>query len=343
MRIDPARVPSSFTPSVPPPALSSSAAASTAASSTEPAATFERNGDAPWRAFAAPASLPQVEARAADEGASATDDVVEKVFQELLGRSAGAAGFWQEHAAQKQAEGMPLDQIEAELRGHVKASEEYRALHATDAIVDDAFLEVMGRDSGGAGFWHDFAKQKQAEGMPLDAIDREVRAHLQASDEYRSSRPTGTAEDAFIRQPNGWTCAPTSLAMALAHHGLGSADPQTAQRLAAETGTNPSVGFPGGVSLMASEARARGLQATSSSSRSVGDMRSEVEQGRALIVNGTHPSGVPHFLYVAGVAADGRFIVNDPASGGTQRWSDAQLHEFTHRGSNPPGYAAVWT
>lgn len=283
----------------------------------------------------------------------ATDDIVDTAFRDLLERDSGGAGFWHDFARMKRAEGTSLEDIDREVRTHLRASEEYRTLHATDELVDAAYRDLLERDSGGAGFWHELARTKRDEGMPLEEIDQQVRTHLRDSAEYRTLHPEGTstggtvgtrrAEDAFLAQPNDWTCGPTSLMMALAHHGIGDVSTARALQIARETGTEPVNGFPGNAETMAQFARNRGLQASSSPSRSVDDMRAELEQGRALIVNGTTSSGWKHFLYVAGLDADGRFIVNDPNSGGTQRWSASDLHAFTHRGSNPPGYAAVWT
>jgi len=146
-----------------------------------------------------------------------------------------------------------------------------------------------------------------------------------------------------------YACGPTSLTMALADFGIAPANEENRKRLISETGTNPSIGFPGTVSTMAAVARSHGLNAESSTSTNWQDVDAQLAQGHGVIINGAlqgRAGLVPHFVYIAGKDHSGNYILGDPANPGTQSWTRSDLTGFMTRGAgsvNPPGFAAVWS
>ncbi|MEW5743598.1 MAG: C39 family peptidase [Myxococcota bacterium] len=145
----------------------------------------------------------------------------------------------------------------------------------------------------------------------------------------------------YLQQPNGWTCGPTSLAMALAASGVRPADGNTIWEMVDALGARAGVGTPGGVALIADVARRFGVNAESSPSREPSDVRAALERGHGVLVNGDIGGG-GHFLYLAGLDAAGNFIVCDPWRPGITSWNEDDLWAFTHHGNNPPGFAEIW-
>ena len=277
--------------------------------------------------------------------------LVDRTFEQELGRSiAGTRDYWHEEAVAMARDGsVPLADVEAHLVASLKGSEEYQLGHLGE-VVEQLYPRLLGRpaDAEGHAGWTRYAEALKGEGKGLAEIRAALEQGFMDSDEWRRLHAPPPAdprrwdrEGYYLQQPNGWTCAPTSLTIALAHHGLRANDLSTMWELAAQTGTRAGVGLPGDASLVAAAARQNGLQAEFSASRGVADVRAELEAGRGVIVNGDINGG-GHFLYLAGLDEQGRFIVADPFRPGITRWSDADLHHFTHSGNNPPGYAAVW-
>ncbi|RTL37653.1 MAG: hypothetical protein EKK48_23500 [Candidatus Melainabacteria bacterium] len=137
-------------------------------------------------------------------------------------------------------------------------------------------------------------------------------------------------------------CGATSLTMACADFNApGFSHPPTEDervRVMNETGVMAQGQFPGGPSLMAQEAQKRGLSVEDKANcTDINALDEQLAQGRGCIVNGPH-----HFIYVAGKAPDGTYIVGDPASPGVTHWTKDHLSSFL---TNSPvkGFTAVWS
>ena len=132
----------------------------------------------------------------------------------------------------------------------------------------------------------------------------------------------------FIQQPNNWTCGPTSLTMAAAAWGIRPANLATINELTTKTRTNPAYGIPDS-NAIPNAARAIGLQAKFHSSSTPDSIRAVLRSGHGVILNGSISGRVGHFIYVAGLNADGSFKICDPFRPGITAWNDAQLRQFT--------------
>ncbi len=289
--------------------------------------------------------------RASDE---AVQGLVQAQYHALLGRDAdpeGLAGF-SAAVRQQLAEGLEPDAIAANVASMIQSSEEFRLGHL-DALVEGVYGEVLGRHSDPEGLagWTAQASAMRDAGSSAEEIHAALVSAFQQSPEYLQAHgeqpsapaPTGrnsNRDELLLQQPNGWTCGPTTLAMAMAAFGLRPANGDTIDEMTSALRARPGVGTPGDVSYVAQVARGLGLDANASRSQSAGDMRAELEAGRGVIVNGGLSTG-GHFLYLAGIAEDGRFIVCDPFRPGVSRFTDAELERFCHTGSHPPGFVSV--
>jgi len=148
-------------------------------------------------------------------------------------------------------------------------------------------------------------------------------------------------DELYLQQPNGWTCGPTSLAMALAASGVRPADQGTVWEMVDALGARAGVGTPGGPALIADVARRFGVNAESSTSTDPADVRAALERGHGVVVNGDLGGG-GHFLYLAGIDLAGNYVVCDPWRPDITSWNDGDLWAFTHHGNNPPGFAEIW-
>lgn len=72
-----------------------------------------------------------------------------------------------------------------------------------------------------------------------------------------------------------------------------------------------------------------------------GEVRAALKEGHGVILNGSLGTG-GHFIYVAGLAKDGRFIICDPWRPEITRMTDSELNQFANTGPNPRGFAEVW-
>lgn len=145
----------------------------------------------------------------------------------------------------------------------------------------------------------------------------------------------------YIQQPNGWTCGPTSLTMALAAWGVRGANGNTINEMVRLTGTNSEDGVPGNASVLSNAAHQVGMQAQFVDDGSPAAVRAALNRGHGVVLNGSLGSG-GHFIYVAGIASDGRFIICDPARSGITRMNDSELNHFANGYSNPRGFAEIW-
>jgi peptidoglycan hydrolase-like protein with peptidoglycan-binding domain len=169
----------------------------------------------------------------------------------------------------------------------------------------------------------------------------DVNAKTLSDLKHFSQGPSVDRSKIYLQQPNGWSCAPTSLTMAEAAWGVAKPTDATMFRLAKDMGDGPGTGLPGNASLIAAQARRNGLKATYNSSTQASAVRQALKEGRTCVVNGSLGVG-GHFIYIGGLDSHGRFIVFDPDRPDVHTWSDADLNAFTHVGTNPPGFAELW-
>lgn len=111
-------------------------------------------------------------------------------------------------------------------------------------------------------------------------------------------------------QPDGYTCGPTSLSMALQYYGINkSIHPELANLCNTTTDGTPST------DNIASAARALGLSGSYSTSGDINWLKEVTASGKPVVVNvagGVWSGG--HYIVVTGVK-DGTVYVNDPAWG----------------------------
>lgn len=148
----------------------------------------------------------------------------------------------------------------------------------------------------------------------------------------------------YLQQPDGWSCGPASLTMALAAWGVRPATIETRNEAIGLIGQRWGEGVPGNASLIANGARKAGLQASFNPSGEASAVRAALDEGKTVVLNGGLPGGGGHFIYVAGVDANGNFIVGDPARPGITRMTASELQAFSYAnpGQHPNGFAAIW-
>ncbi|MDB5098356.1 MAG: Peptidase like family, partial [Cyanobacteria bacterium RYN_339] len=144
----------------------------------------------------------------------------------------------------------------------------------------------------------------------------------------------------YMRQPNGWTCGPTSLTMCLSAWGVRPTSVGTVNEMVGLTHTNPNDGVPDHDQIP-NAARKLGMQATYHDSSNAGQVRDALKAGHTVIYNGSLGTG-GHFIYVAGLNSDGSFIIFDPARSGTTSMNDAQLNGFGHTNGHSGGFTEIW-
>lgn len=135
-------------------------------------------------------------------------------------------------------------------------------------------------------------------------------------------------------------CGATSLVMALSDFNVaGYSHPPTEeqrQQVMVSTKVMQQGQFPGGPDLMATEAQKHGLNAIGREGcTDIKVLDQELGLGRGVIVNGPN-----HFVYIAGKADDGSYIVGDPANPGVTRWSADTLQNFMSGSGR--GFTSVW-
>jgi nucleoid-associated protein YgaU len=144
----------------------------------------------------------------------------------------------------------------------------------------------------------------------------------------------------YVKQPNNWTCGPTSLTMAAAAFGVRPANHGTVEELTGMTRTRPEYGIPDNTQIP-NAARAMGLQASDSHGSSPAAVRAALQAGRGVVLNGSLGSG-GHFLYVAGLNPDGSFIICDPWRPEITRMNDGELDHFAHNNPGHGNMVEIW-
>ena len=229
----------------------------------------------------------------------------------------------------------------------IVVGDEYKGRHPFQPFIEETFLAELGR-------WPTAEETKNMEGFigllgqqgkDLGEIAAGCRFVIALTPEWQERhKPTlnTNRDDIYLQQPNGWSCGPTSLAMALTAAGLKPHSIDTMWEMANALGARAGVGTPGSAALIAQKAREQGANAEYNPSREASDVRAALERGHGAVVNGDLGGGAGHFIYIAGLDENGQYIVCDPWRPGITRWNDDELNHFTHCGPNPPGFAEIW-
>lgn len=274
---------------------------------------------------------------------------VTKLWQNVMKRNPNADELAADVAQLKQlkAEGTPDLGVLGVMVNDLKKSEEYRTTH-----LDDLINDVMQANLNRAATPEEIGKMKPAlekaireEGADGQKVEDIITYCVKIGEEYQKlhAPKIDTNRDAFyLKQPTDWSCGPTSLTMALAALGLRSSNVDTVNEMVGLTGASAKYGVPGNASLVANAAQKAGAQARYEGDGSPANVRRALEEGHGVVLNGALGPTGGHFMYVAGIAEDGRFIIADPWRPNITRMNDAELDAFANRGQNPRGFAEIW-
>lgn len=240
--------------------------------------------------------------------------LVNRVFQEELGRTPEAKGTWHELALQMRAEGRGHGDIEAHLRAEIQKSHEWMEKHP-QAPTNSGAQTWVGR-------------------VP----------------EINQNNPVGNDGNYWNGSSN---CGPASLAMiarAVGYRGdLDDADlVMNLYRLANTDGDNGT-----GVPNMEAALQKMGLQTeTSWHSANVDKMAAQLEAGNMIVANGDfYALGVPgranssdagHYIVVEGMDGNGNFIINEPWDGRQYSVSRGQMQQFLLEWPGARGVGGNW-
>jgi hypothetical protein len=168
-------------------------------------------------------------------------------------------------------------------------------------------------------------------------------------------RPVDLNSEVF-QQPDGSTCAPSSVMNAMLAFGL-PGDFNKCLELTHET-VGSGGGFGGNAQLLADQVNGANLGMTANQTfmdpaqQNPATLAEQLKRGTAAIVNGTTTGGASgHFLCVKGLDEKGNFVVSDSwakeqnqitgENGGDAHWTAAQMDRFMHGGKNPPGFITL--
>jgi hypothetical protein len=275
----------------------------------------------------------------------------------------GVKKFWQavmkrEPNADELAKGVAqLKQLRAEgknemgivwiMAAELKKSEEYRTTRL-DELINDVMQANVNRNATP----EEIAKLKPAlekaikeEGADGQKVEDIITYCVKIGDEYKqlhAPKINTNRDEFYLKQPNDWSCGPTSLTMAMAALGLRPSNGETVNEMTHAVGATPAAGVPGNASLISNAAQKLGAQARFDGDGSPGNVRRALQEGHGVVLNGALGATGGHFMYVAGIAEDGRFIIADPWRPTITRMNDAELDAFANRGQNPRGFAEIW-
>jgi Peptidase_C39 like family len=312
---------------------------------------------------------PDFARRAVDDSLRNSDEyqvlsTVQGAFQEVLGRTPGARGFWHERAEQWRAEGASIEDIRGRLETEFRNSDEYQLNHLPE-LITNVYRGELQREADPAGMEHfrNKAEQmKEAGWGPADirnAITQEIRQSPEYHEKHRGWEgkvplinqlaPAGNDGSYFNAQAN---CGPTSMAMVARAVGYGShlTDAQLIMDMYNKCGTQGGNGTP--VDGIRQGANAIGLDATTYySSAGVEKMAEEVRNGKMVVANGDYYA-LPapgrwnnadggHYVVVTGMDAGGSFLVNDPAGGLKLTLTPQQMAQYLRENPNGGYFTAV--
>jgi hypothetical protein len=272
---------------------------------------------------------------------------VKNVFQRLLGHGPNARQLnkFSKISRQMSAKNKDAAEIRKAIAAEIKEGREYRTKNIDDEIrpIYKKLLKRKPTDKAIAPYER-LAKRELKSGDTIRESLAAVRTKIKKSAAYKElhkPRPVTNRDKIYMAQPNGWTCGPTSLTMAMAAFKKRPVNSNTLNEMIRRTGANSSVGVPGNASLIANAAKSMGCKAEFHASAPPSAIRQSLKEGHGVVLNGSLGTG-GHFIYVAGIAKDGRFIICDPARPTITRMTDSELNHFANTYSNPRGFAEIW-
>ncbi len=237
------------------------------------------------------------------------------------------------------SEGKSPDDVHAAWAAKLGATTEGRR-HAAPNNVRAVYAFTMGREPSPEELDRDTGLVRKLidEGKSNDEVNGVLDSLLKLGPEWQAKHPQMNHDrDAiYMHQPNGWTCGPTSLAMAMAAAGKRPLNEDTVWEMAGpdklNTIANQSTDkMPWEI---ADVVRSMGVNAEPHVLAQPPEIREALERGHGVVVNGKHPDTSGHFIYLAGLDEQGQIIVCDPWKPEITRWSDEQLGAFTYGRGN---------
>ena len=167
----------------------------------------------------------------------------------------------------------------------------------------------------------------------------------------RAVRSVSDISKYYTRQDDAYSCAAYSVGMAVADHRLGRpiVHGRESQALKDLTKTN-GIGYRGTLDTLAGQVRQTGLEAKAYSygmgnvgEQAMRDLNRELDKGHSAIAKVINPhTGNPHYIYIAGRDANGKYILGDPDRKNTQHFKPVS-QQYLQRMMQPrDGFVATW-
>jgi hypothetical protein len=205
-------------------------------------------------------------------------------------------------------------------------------------------------------------KQQQTEKKPKEPViipwrNREGDSQTETRPDGRSDVSPGAVRSVsdiakfYTRQDDGYSCAAFAVGMAKADHRLGRpiVHGRESQDLKDLTKTN-GIGYRGTLETLAGQMRQIGLEAKPYSygfgnvgEQAMRDLNRELDKGHSAVAKVINPhTGNPHYIYIAGRDANGKYILGDPDRKNTQHFKPVS-QQYLQRMMGPrDGFVATW-
>lgn len=155
----------------------------------------------------------------------------------------------------------------------------------------------------------------------------------------------------YTRQDDAYSCSAFAVGMAKADHRLGRpiVHGRESQALKDLTHTN-GIGYRGTLETLAGQMRQTGLEAKPYSygmgnvgDQAMRDLNRELDKGHSAVAKVINPhTGNPHYIYIAGRDANGKYILGDPDRKNTQHFKPVS-QQYLQRMMQPrDGFVATW-
>ncbi|MBK7859396.1 MAG: C39 family peptidase [Archangiaceae bacterium] len=234
-------------------------------------------------------------------------------------------------------QGQSGEQVTAALQAQLAGTPEGRKLHAADN-VNAVYAFALGRAPSADELQRGTALVKKLvdDGKSNDEVNQTLGYLCTLTPEWQAKQMSHDRDALYLHQPNGWTCGPTSLAMAMAAVHQRPLNEDTVWEMAGPDKLNTIANhstdkMPAEIAELV---RGMGAHAEPHELAQPAEIRAALERGHGMVVNGKLPDTEGHFIYLAGLDAQGQFIVCDPWHPDVTRWNDEQLGAFTYGRGN---------